>query len=444
MGQFEHRHGFDEFVSSCLRGALAFARNERGNIAVIVALLIIPVAGLLSLAGEVSGWYAIQRAEQNAADSAAIAAAGNGDVNGTPPPYQREAWSVASYMNFANGQHNTTVTAAPTFCPTTSLAECYKVTISKNVSLYLVQIVGYKGSGGTGLETISASAVAGTKNITQPLCLTALSTTASGATITINGGPNVDMTGCAIGVKSTDSNAVKCTGNWSFPVAVAGKGAGCGSATPYDNGRVIDNYSGWGPAYVPASTCPNYNGTTWSGAPGSYTVCGPLTLNGDVTLTTSGVIYIYNGQVDLNGHTLSTAPGTTVTIVLDKVSGSDYAPFSGSSGMLNIQAPATGTWSGIALYQFGLGGNVSQTFNGSNSVQWAITGLIYLPKVDLQFNGTVNNSTYGVACTVLVVDTFRINGGDSLTLKQAADACPLAGLKNPPAIITKSYVALAG
>lgn len=46
----------------------------------MVALLIVPIAAMLSLAGEVSGWYLMERAAQNAADSAAIAAANNNDA----------------------------------------------------------------------------------------------------------------------------------------------------------------------------------------------------------------------------------------------------------------------------------------------------------------------------------------------------------------------------
>jgi len=448
MGRWNLRQLVGVMASASLWFMRGFARSDRGNVATMVALLIVPVAAVLSLAGEVSGWYAIQRAAQNAADSAAIAAASNGDPNS----YQSEAKSVAAYMSFVDGQHSTTVSAAPSMCPTISLSECYKVTITKNVSIYLTQLVGYKGSGGNGTQTITASALAGTKNITQPVCLLALAS--SGTTITVNGGPNVDMTNCSIATRSTSNNPVKCTGNWNFPAAVAPSTASCGTAKQYGNSRAVDNYAGYGASYIPNSngvpTDPcggTYKGVTWAAAPSSYTpVCGTLTIqkNATVTLTTSGTIYIYNGQLDLNGGTLATANGAQVTIVFVRVSGSNYAPFAGSSGMLNIQAPTSGNWSGVALYQYNLTNTVSQTFSGSNSVQWDITGLIYMPEVDLQFNGAVNKSTYGAACTVLIVDTFKVNGSDAITFNQKPNACPVAGLNNPPVIITSSYVALAG
>jgi Flp pilus assembly protein TadG len=445
MGQFNFRRRTMSFAQPLLARVNRFSRNDRGNVAVVVALLIIPVSGLLSLAGEVSGWYAIQRSMQNAADSAAIAAASNGNVvSGT---YVNEARSVAGYMNFVNGQNNTTVAPVSVFCPGGGLAECFKVTITKTVPLYLVQLVGYTGSNGNGTQTIVASAIAGTKNVTTTLCLTALAT--SGTTITVNGGPNVNMAGCNVGTKSTSGSAVKCTGNnWAgdpVGVASAGSSPSCGTATPYPNSTIVDNYSGYGAAYTPASPCGGvYSGSSWSGSAGSYSVCGNLTLNSNVTLTTSGTIYIYNGQLNLNGHTLSTASGVNATIVFDKVSGANYAPFAPSSGTLDIQAPASGNWSGIALYQYGLTAATSQTFSGSNSVQWNITGLVYLPKIDLQFNGSVNKSTNGAACTPIVVNTFRINGSNALSLLTSQNQCPLAGLNNPPSIVTSSRVALAG
>jgi len=56
-----------------------FLRSRRGNIAALTALLIIPLAALMGMATEGGGWFLAQRAAQNAADSAAIAAATNGN-----------------------------------------------------------------------------------------------------------------------------------------------------------------------------------------------------------------------------------------------------------------------------------------------------------------------------------------------------------------------------
>ena len=61
----------------------------------------------------------------------------------------------------------------------------------------------------------------------------------------------------------------------------------------------------------------------WSGSKsfnGSVQMCGDVQLTGDVVITTpdnliGAVLVIQNGQLDLDGHTLSTANGSALTIV---------------------------------------------------------------------------------------------------------------------------------
>jgi Flp pilus assembly protein TadG len=48
--------------------------DRRGSVVPILALLSIPVIAALGLAAEAGGWFVIDRAMQNAADSAALAA----------------------------------------------------------------------------------------------------------------------------------------------------------------------------------------------------------------------------------------------------------------------------------------------------------------------------------------------------------------------------------
>jgi hypothetical protein len=70
-------------------------------------------------------------------------------------------------------------------------------------------------------------------------------------------------------------------------------------------------------------------------------------LTADVTITTpvggSAVLVIENGQLDLNGHALRSSTGSAVTIV--------FAGNKGSGGVLDITAPKTGPWSGVAICQ---------------------------------------------------------------------------------------------
>lgn len=128
-----------------------------------------------------------------------------------------------------------------------------------------------------------------------------------------------------------------------------------------------DSYSGL-KSSIPANPCSSYpqepgkNGTPlpatnlWSGSttlPATYFVCGDLQLQQDTTITSpsaGSVLVIENGQLDTNGYTLATASGSALTIVFSGTSGSyTHAPTGG--GTLDIQAPSSGTWSGVSIYQ---------------------------------------------------------------------------------------------
>src|ERR1700757_4097659 len=88
-------------------GPRAFLGNQNGAIAITAALLITALVGMTGLAVEVSYWYFYQRAMQNAADAAAIAAATNSTSS-----YANEAKAVAAQFGFPDGSGNITVTAS--------------------------------------------------------------------------------------------------------------------------------------------------------------------------------------------------------------------------------------------------------------------------------------------------------------------------------------------
>jgi hypothetical protein len=159
-------------------------------------------------------------------------------------------------------------------------------------------------------------------------------------------------------------------------------------------------------------------------------VCGDLKLNGDVTLTTASpgsVLLIENGKLDMNGHTLKTAAGSALTIIFSGTTGNyTHAPTGG--GTLDFNAPTSGAWSGVAIYQDpALTTGVDISAAGS-SPTWNISGLVYLPHSSVLFSGAVNKSSNGASCFALVVDNITINGTGEI-LKTGA--CAAAGLNLP-------------
>ncbi len=130
--------------SAILRGPLAFSRSTGGNVAVMTALLLPVLIGGLGLRVGVGNWYLNGRAMQNAADSAALAAASNASSN-----YAAEGKAVAAQYGFVDGASSVSVLVSNTAtCPSGTQAgvQCYSVSITSQVPLYLAGAIGFQGN----------------------------------------------------------------------------------------------------------------------------------------------------------------------------------------------------------------------------------------------------------------------------------------------------------
>jgi hypothetical protein len=441
-------------VHKFLRRPRGLLRNERGNIAIITALVLPVVIGVFSLGFETAYWDQTQRGMQNAADSAATAAATNGTST-----YTTEARAVASLYGYANGSNNVTVTASNTAtCPGGGGNTCYSVTITKKVPLFMAQVAGYHGDtsygGGYG-KLLTAVAVATRQLSPRNYCLLALA--GSGAQgIQANGVPFADLQGC--NVMSNTSSV--CNGhNLNAGYGDAhGTNSGCGINSENGMPVVPDPYSNL-VNYVPANTCGagNYpqepvkkkdpalpasnlltGNVNWSG---NVQMCGDVQLTGDVTINnTSGpaVLVIENGQLDTNGHTIRTANGSQVTVIFSGDNGgpgnggADYTHGPTGGGILDLEAPRSGNWSGVALYQDPRLTTGVDIAAAGNSPAWDLTGLVYLPHSTVTFSGIVNKSSNGYSCFAMVMDNITVNGtGEIFDEGQ----CAQAGLNMPNAMV---------
>ncbi|ANY82782.1 hypothetical protein BB934_31565 (plasmid) [Microvirga ossetica] len=172
----------------------------------------------------------------------------------------------------------------------------------------------------------------------------------------------------------------------------------------------------------------------WNGIPKPLKavehVCGDLQLTGNVTLRTpseGSVLVIWNGQLDMNSYTFATEDGSAITVIFAGDNGA-YTHGPTGDGTLDITAPSSGPWKGVALYQApNLTAGVDLTYKG-NSPTWNITGLVYLPHSNVTFSGAVNKSSHGQSCFALVVNTILINGTGSILSK---GSCGEAGLNLP-------------
>jgi Flp pilus assembly protein TadG len=434
-----------KIIARITRQLSALRSNSSGNMMMLSAIAMPVLVGMAGLAIEGGNWYQTKRLMQNAADSAAIAAA----TNNTASRYAYEAKAVTGQYGFTDGSSNTTVTASNTATCPGGGSTCYSVTISKNVSLVFSRLIGFMGSTALGSGraiTLNSVAVASRANTTREYCILALNTI--GTALTSNGAPNADLNGCNV---MSDSNAT-CNGH-DLDAAIgdaAGINNGCGDVQNSNVPYVADPYSGLA-TNIPSDTCGSYpqatihnNGKTVTsvgsatGISGSYAttgnwvVCGDLVLTGDVTLTGSSVvIVIYNGDFLTNGNTITTASGAAATIVF--AGSSSYSHIPNTTGTIDIKAPTSGTWSGVALYQdpnmtASSGLDIDYRGNNPKTPVWNISGLIYMPKANVSFSGVVNKASNGGACFGMVVWTLLINGNGSI-FEQGS--CAPSGLTLP-------------
>jgi len=439
MGKFEN-------ARRAWRWLGRYGRDRRGNISAMVALLIIPLVGVLGIATETGNWFLIQRSMQNAADSAVLAAGQNDYNNPSGTTYITEGRSVATQFGFTNGANSTVVTpqkSQPCPLPLTG-SSCYVVTITRSVPISLTRIIGYSGTGGSGTQSITAKATAGPINIITEYCILSLGTSGSG--IRINGGPNVNMAGCNLMSNSSSTSnsnpATTCNGQNPLAATISAVGTAdinCGNAAYSGVSAVADPYSHYAsdnPSDLTDSCGGVYTPQNWATAPVAAVtqLCGNQTLTADITIASGNhVVVIQNGSLDLNGHTISTTGTAGLSLVFNSPTGTgNIVPFATNTGTLNYAAPTSGTWSGVAIYQNRANGStavVSQIYDG-NKPTWDITGIVYLPYIDLQFKGIVNKSSSGYSCFVLVANDLLISGNGAIYSNPMSE-CVQAGVTAP-------------
>jgi Flp pilus assembly protein TadG len=427
--------------AATLKNLRGFLGNEDGASIIIVGLTLPALVGAMGLAAEVSYWHLHHRDMQNAADAAAIASATNGGLS-----YAAEGKAVAAQYGFQDGNGSVTVMVVNTGTAAGCTAKCYTVTISDQVPLFLAQVVGYKGDAtvnGQAASTISSRSVA-TSTSAYPYCILALA--GSGAQgIRTNGAPKANLAGCNI-MSNTGSTCNGSNLNANFGDA-HGTNNGCGNAQNSNVPVVSDPYSARA-SNIPTDNCggsypqepakksgpalPSSN--QWFGTysfSGYKVVCGDQQLTADTTINASSgaVLVIENGQLDTNGYTFQNTSGAGLTVLFSGSNNASYQHTPTGGGTLNIAAPTSGDWSGIAIYQDPkLTTNVDISAAG-NSPTWNISGLVYLPHSSVTLSGAVNKAGSGLLCFDLVVDNLTINGTGSIFAGN--NQCDLAGLKQP-------------
>jgi hypothetical protein len=398
-------------------------REESGATAIITAITLAILLGFTALGVEVGSWYAERRALQTAADAAALGAAYQIYKYGKDDDGIVEAGEGdASRNGFTKGVEGVdlTVSNPPTIGPNAENDYAAEAIIGKQRTSLLSSMFLSNDE-----VTIRTRAVAVVR-VGGPFCILALDPV-SGSALKFGGTADLTLENCGLIVNSESNSAMNLiggsivgatyadiTGNYTksnnstldleegapnvgvdpLPDPFADLNIPSGSGCDYTNFQTANNNSAWGGAPQPLS-------------PGRY--CGGLRVRNKAHMAPGNYVIVGGTFKVVSGAVLTSDPGVTVFLT---GSAGNYAQADISGGAtVQITAPSTGTYRGIAFFQDrnAPGGGSPNMFNGGSTME--IKGAIYIPKQEVQFAGG-NTSSGG--CTKIVAFTIEFTGNSDI------------------------------
>jgi Flp pilus assembly protein TadG len=344
-----------------------FHRREDGQVAVMFALAIVPLAAAVGAAVDYSHGNQVRTSLQKALDSAVLAAAVDASQN----------WRPIALNNF-NGNINPKGSSVGT--PTFQLEkDVYSGSVSALTATSFMGVLGIYSL------TVSANSAATTGKI--PLCVLGLNTFDTGA-FDMNGNSKFNAPNCAVQANTKANKGMTQEGQ---PTAVArkfgvsGAHTGNGYSTPPKDGSpaVPDPYASI--PFPAHDACGNGKGLTINGgsttlSPGTY--CGGIRIKSGASVTLQpGVYVMVDGSFWLDGG--ASAAGKEVVIAF---TGDDATLRVWGDSTINLTSPTSGTYKNFQFFQDpnddkGRGAWVSIGGNGNTGDKSKATwdGIAYFP-----------------------------------------------------------------
>ena len=391
--------------------------NDSGNVAVIFAVSLLPIALSAGVAIDYMRMVDTKSKLQASLDAAALAGAA---FDGGSVAQRADAAKKSFQANIGGGLLVST--------PDISFA-ANQITVAATVSLEtaLMNISGITST------NVAAKATDVYSPATAPTCLIALEPSEKEA-VFINSDSKIDAPNCAVYVNSSNGQALYGNSNGDI---IAKK-------TCVTGGTYLDSGSTVTPA---AKTCPaiadplvslpvppqaagacNYMDKTVSGtatlSPGVY--CGKLELNSGAVVTFQPGIYIKkDGEFIVNSGSSASGNG-----VMFYFTGNNNSRFNINSGShIDFKALSTGTYAGMVFFQQrNISGADFSILNSDSTSK--VEGVIYLPSTSLKLNSNGNLSA-ATPWTSVIADKIEVNSISTLRLNAnyAASTVPVpAGL----------------
>lgn len=425
-----------------------FAADRAGNVALTAAIASVPLCIAATAAIDYGRLTRVRSSLQETADSAALAAASASNMVGVTDTATARKKIATNFVNMATAHLSDAHLAGPATVTVgsnsvqVSLKAEVRSTIGGLLASHASALIG-SGTGGSTVGTrsgnlgVSVTAKAGWSSAKNYICMLALNSSAQDA-ISVFGTADIKSPNCSIQANSTSSSALKTSGNATVKagsVAVAGsyngnnitptpKTGAAAFSDPLASQFATDYTAAYSKAvlrYSSNSTMTFANGTTTL-QPGRYK-SGMRIDNGSTVVMSPGIYIIDAGALEVRSGGVLNATGG-VTIVLTGSNQSILYILGG--GSINVKAPASGSFAGIAIAQHP---SVLPSTKYSNTVigggQLNIEGIIYMPKQNFYVtgngSGTVTNLSTTAKQFAIVADTITVQGNGQVNVGQSAD-----------------------
>ena len=412
------------------RARCRFAVKEGGSVALMFALMLPVLFGIVGLGVEAGLWFKERRQLQNIADTAAVSAAIELAYGATSTELMTAAKIEADGNGFDPTSDTFLYVGTPTSGTYAGQAAYVEVRVERKLETMLSQVF-------YSLNPLTTSrAVAGTTSDMEA-CVMALSNTSMNSIYLNGAGTKVTMTGCGVVANSDHSTNAINIQNGSFEADCLWSAGGISGEsnittacpTSVSNAKPVeDPFASLDvPAYGACDfdppgvqACTPAHGDTLS--EGVY--CGGLEFSAGSTVTMADGIYVIDeGNFKVNGGAHVT--GNNVTIILTASDGTGTGTIQINGGATVDLAAATGAdttgtiqgdYTGVLFYQDRTAGSspsMDATLSGGSTME--LMGAVYLPNNDISFSG--GNNTTGDGCLMLVSQSVSFNGDANIENK---------------------------
>lgn len=423
--------------------------DRRGNVLAIAGAALPLLVGAAGLATDTINWTLWKRELQRAADSAAIAGVYELSAGAT-----QDAAETAVSHDLTINQH-TGMELVGGYPQVEFLGDSGQMRDRVQVVLAVKKRLPFSSLFLSETPTIIARATAATVPAGSDPCVHALETDPTKSGIMITGNAGIYMPDCTLHSNSpSTNNSAYATGSSEVEADVVAAVGGIQQSSNWD----VNSYDPYAPEiedpfkdvtpdpadmkcagnwvtkgkkteWVPAVLDENTNLSNSLDNSGNQANCfASLSVGSNKTLTLPpGTYYINGGDANIQG-TLSCTGCTIVLTNQDTASDATIGKFSmNADGKLNITAPTDGTFKGIAIYQDRRAQDSPSAQNKINgNSESVITGALYFPNQELDYNGT---GTTSATCTMFVSRRIKFSGNSSTSNKFKSRAeCLAEGL----------------